>query len=185
MSKTIPVVLSLGLSVCVIGPSLAAEAPATAPAGPGAAISDQHRQTARKLMDDGVKFLLSKREADGGWSIGQGAAKPAATAMVVSALLRSGRYDAQSPEVKKGFEVLLSFRQPNGGIYNPKEGQENYTTAVALMALVAAKDPQYQSAIGDAIRYMKGLQIVPGSESPDKEKIDEKHPFVAKRRRAG
>jgi squalene-hopene/tetraprenyl-beta-curcumene cyclase len=98
--------------------------------------------------------------------------------MVLKALLESGRYNSKSPEVKKGFESLLSFRQSNGGIYNPKEGQENYTTAVALMALAAARDPQYQSVVGDAIKYLKGLQIVPGSESPDGQKIDENHAFV-------
>jgi squalene-hopene/tetraprenyl-beta-curcumene cyclase len=141
-------------------------------------MSPKHQDLARGLIDDGVKFLLTKREEDGGWSLGKGAAKPAATAMALKALLLSGKYDSKSPEVKKGFEVLLSFRQPNGGIYNPKEGQENYTTAVALMALAAAKDPQYQGAIGDAIKYMKGLQIVPGSESPDGQKIDEKNSFV-------
>ena len=174
---------------CVVGYALAAAAPA--PTGPGEGgrtpaattapaveVSQKHLETARKLLEGGVKFLLSKRDADGGWSIGKGSARPAATSMALKALLQSGLYDAKSPEVKKGFEVLLSFRQPNGGIYDPKEGQENYTTAVALMALAAAKDPQYQGAIGDAIKFMRGLQIVPGAESPDGQKIDEKNSFV-------
>jgi squalene-hopene/tetraprenyl-beta-curcumene cyclase len=173
------IVLPLTLLTGLLGYAMAADTPATAPTGAAASadMSPAHVATAHKLIDDGIKFLLSQREEDGGWSIGKGAAKPAATAMAVTALLGSGKYDNKSPEVKKGFEVLLTFRQPNGGLYNPKEGQENYTTAIALMALSAAKDPAYQSVIGDAIKYMKGLQIVPGSESPDGQKIDANHPF--------
>src|ERR1035437_3650700 len=130
------IVLPLTLLVGLVGYAVAADTPTTAPAGAAAAAnaSPAHVATAHKLIDDGIKFLLSQREEDGGWSIGKGAAKPAATAMAVKTLLDSGKDDNKSPEVKKGFEVLLTFRQPNGGIYKPKEGQENYTTAIALMA---------------------------------------------------
>ena len=176
MNRLFAAAAALTLCMVAIGYALAAPpAPATAPAP---VLSAKHSQTAQKLIGDGVKFLLSQREEDGGWSLGKGAAKPAATAMVLKALLDSGGYDTKSPVVKKGFEVLLSFRQSNGGIYNPKEGQENYTTAVALMALSAARDAQYQNAAADAIKYLKGLQIVPGSESPDGEKVGEKDPRV-------
>lgn len=172
--------VSILLLLCVAAASATAWAadpvPATAKAP---AMSDESRQAAVKLIDGGIAYLLSKKEDDGGWSLGGNFSnKPAVTAMVLKALLGQPGADANDAVIHKGLDVLLSFRQKDGGIYNPKEGQENYTTAVAVMALVAAKDAKYRPAIDDAVKYMRGLQIVPGSESPDGQKITDKHPFV-------
>ncbi|HUU60752.1 MAG TPA: prenyltransferase/squalene oxidase repeat-containing protein [Phycisphaerae bacterium] len=149
---------------------------ATAPAGE-AVMSPAHRAKADKLIRDGIQWLLSQREADGGWSLGKGVAKPAITAMVLKAFVRHAGHDPDHPIVKKGFEVLLRYKQKDGGFYDPKQGQQNYTTAVAVMALVAARNPKFQKDIDDAVKYLKGLQIVPGSESPDGQEIDKEHPF--------
>lgn len=140
-----------------------------------------HQSAAAKLIDDGVKFLLSQREADGGWSAGPTHAyKPALTALVLKALLAHRDYapDTTNPIVKQGFEVLLKYRQKDGGIYNPQEGQAAYTTALAVMAMKASGDPQYNQAIRDAAAYLKGLQILPGQESPDGKAIEASDPRV-------
>jgi len=142
------------------------------------AIGEKHLATAGKLINGGVAFFLSQRQDDGGWSMARGANKPAITAMVLKALVQHPDFGIESPVVTKGFEVLLSYQQPDGGIYNPKEGMSNYTTAVAVMAMAASQDPKYTEATDKAVKYLKGLQILPGSESPDGTVIDEKHPFV-------
>ena len=166
----------VALASCIGGIGLLlAETPGTQA---GAVMSDASKAAATKLVDNGVKFLLSRREADGGWNLGNGANKPAITAMVLKALLQSGGDTTKDPVIRQSFDLMLTYRQKDGGIYNPKEGQENYTSAVALMALAAAKDPQYKSAIDDLILYLKGLQIVPGSQSPDGQKIGQAHPWV-------
>jgi squalene-hopene/tetraprenyl-beta-curcumene cyclase len=162
------------------GPSGAA-APATQPAGqaataPGKGLPDpidaKHLAAANKLMKDGIAYLLSVADKDGGWSAG-GAYKPAITAIVLKVLVQSPGYNVNSPEVKKGFEVLMKYRQKDGGFYDPGTGVENYTTALAVMALVAANDPQYGGAIREAVDYLKKQQIVPGAESPDGQNIAE------------
>jgi squalene-hopene/tetraprenyl-beta-curcumene cyclase len=140
-------------------------------------IDKEHLARAQKLINEGIRYLLSRQLDGGGWSLA-GPADPAITAMALKVLVQHPAFDTAAPAVKRGFDALLTFRQKNGGIYNPKVGQQNYTTAVALMALAAAQDPKFRSAIDDAIRYLKGLQIVPGSESPDGAKIAEGHPFV-------
>ena len=147
-----------------------------APATPKVvAIDAPHRAKAEKLIAGGVKWLLTQKEAGGGWSLGGGAARPAVTAMVIKTLLQHPDYGAKHPVVKKAFDVLLSYKQKDGGIYDPKQGQQNYTTALAVMALTVAKDPKHTAALRNAVKYLKGLQIVPGSTSPDGGKIDKKH----------
>jgi len=148
----------------------------SAKAPPGG-LDASHRELAQKLTDNALRWLLAHREEDGGWSMGGGANKAAVTAMVLKALIQDPAYGPDSPDVKKGFEVLLKFRQKDGGIYEPRLGLANYTTAVSVMALSAAQNPQYRAIIDDAVKFMKGQQIVAGAESPDGQKIAEDHPF--------
>lgn len=174
MSKSTVSVTWVGMALFFSSVLAFGDQPATAAAG--AALSDHHRQLAGDLIQKGTAFLLSQRQADGGWCLDKNSFKPATTAMALTALLQAGVTDANV--IDKGFEVVLSFRQSDGGIYNPAEGQENYTTSVALMALVAAKNPKYQPIIADAVKYLKGLQIVPGSQSPDGQTLGDKDPRV-------
>ncbi|MHC4561418.1 MAG: prenyltransferase/squalene oxidase repeat-containing protein [Planctomycetota bacterium] len=152
---------------------------ASRPAAVHESIDQAHAETARKLIAGGVAYLLTRRDSDGGWSMGPNRQlQPAITAMATKALLQSPRFDANSPEVKKALDVLLSYRQDDGGIYDPKQGMASYTTSVAVMALVVADVEAHQPVIRDAVAFLKGQQIIPGSESPDGGMIDEAHPFV-------
>ncbi|MDY6914577.1 MAG: hypothetical protein SVT52_09000 [Planctomycetota bacterium] len=151
---------------------------ATAPAAETDAIDTEHLAVARKLIDGGVRYLLAHGDADGGWSMGGGANKPAITAMVLKALVQQPGLGADSPVVRRGFELLLGFQQKDGGIYDPRVGLANYTTAVAVMAMAAAQNPQHNAAMRRATAFLKGRQIVPGAESPDGDAIGPEHPFV-------
>jgi len=133
---------------------------------------------AQSLLNGGISYLLSQREPDGGWSFGNGALEPALTALVLKCLLGHPDLDRNSPVVKKGFEVLLKYRQPDGAIFNPKEGQPSYTTAIAIMAMTAANDPQLKGAIDGGVKYLQGIQIQPGQESPDGAIVAENDPNV-------
>ena len=155
----------------------AAKAGLSAPKAETTHVDPAHLAKAQRLINGGIGFLLSRPEADGGWSLGGGAQKPAATAMALKILLQHPDFDANSPEVKKGFQVLLGYRRKDGGFYEPTGGFENYTTSLAVMALVAARDPKFNGVIREAVGYLKGRQIVPGSESPDGEVIGQDHPF--------
>jgi squalene-hopene/tetraprenyl-beta-curcumene cyclase len=136
-----------------------------------------HAAKAQKLYNDGVRFLLSKERDGGGWSL-LGPSDPAITGLVVRSLLNHPDFDGDSPVIQRGVAVILKHQQEDGGIYNPRIGRQNYTTAVAIMALAATRDPQYNDEIKRAIEYIKKIQIVPGSQSPSGDKIHKGHPFV-------
>ncbi len=141
-------------------------------------IDAAHAAEAKKLIDQGIKYLISQREDEGGWSMGKkGVFTPAITAMVLKALVQNPEYGVSSPIVKKGFEVMLSYQQDDGGIYDPGKGQQNYITAVAVMALAAANDEQYKPAMEKAVAYLRKLQITPGAETEDGT-VGEDSPFV-------
>ncbi|MFP4054465.1 MAG: prenyltransferase/squalene oxidase repeat-containing protein [Phycisphaerae bacterium] len=146
------------------------------------AIDQTHTETAQKLINGGVRFLLRQQRDDGGWSFAPDQpSNPALTAMVLKTLAQHPDLSHQTPAVKKGYDLMLSFQQPNGGIYDTDSPhrQENYTTAVAVMALAAAENPEWNDEMGRAVDYLKGLQIVPGSETGDGDVIqDANHPFV-------
>ena len=172
------------------GPSVwAAEAPASAAPDPATmkladavaetkAIDAEHLAKARKLLHGGLGYLLKKREASGGWSFGGGMMTPAITAMVTHAMLQNPGVDRNDPVVSKALALIVSYQQKDGAIFDPKQGQQAYTTAIALSTLAAAKDPKLTEAIRKATDYLKGLQIQPGQESADGGKIGEDDPRV-------
>ena len=165
---------------------------ATGPAGPDGAVTmtlslpksattalDADRLAkAQSLLNGGISYLLSQREPGGGWSFGGGKMEPGLTALALKCLLGHSDFDRDSPVVKKGFEVLLKYRQSDGAIFNPKEGQPSYTTAIAIMAMSAANDPQLKGAIDGGVKYLKAIQIQPGQESPDGTIVKEGDPNV-------
>ena len=162
-------------------PAATASAPAGAitslPAALTEAIDDDHLVKVQRAINNGLGFLLSKQNADGGWGFQPGASHPALTAMAVKALLRHPQYTPASPPVSKGLGCLMKFRQGDGGFYVPKRGNKNYITSVAVMALVEA-GPEYRQPLADAVKFLRGLQIVPGSKAPDGGEIGEKHPWT-------
>jgi squalene-hopene/tetraprenyl-beta-curcumene cyclase len=100
--------------------------------------------------------------------------------MVLKALVQHPDLSHQSPRVKKGFDLVLSYQQGDGGFYDPEApARQNYTTAVAVMALAAAENPAWQDHLDKGVEYLKSLQIVPGSKTADGDIIqDANHPFV-------
>jgi len=165
---------------------------ATGPAGAGGAVTmtlslpkaattaleGDNLAKAQSLLNGGISYLLSQRQADGGWSFGGEMMEPALTALVLKCLLGHPDFDRDSPVVKNGFAVILKYRQSDGAIFNPKEGQPSYTTAIAIMAMSAANDPQLKGAIDGGVKYLKGIQIQPGQESPDGTIVAENDPNV-------
>ena len=130
------------------------------------AMDAEHKKTAQKLVSDGLLFLLGQQEDGGGWRM-KTPAGPAYTALILKALVRHPDFDTDSPEVKRGYDYLLGFRQKDGGIYDPDNpGFANYTSSIALMSLVAAGDPRFNEAKRELIVYLKRRVIVPGSKDP-------------------
>ncbi len=166
-------------------PATATSQPATGGAGwqgvpslKDAVLDEAHRRKAQELLDRGGMYLLRQRQGDGSWSTGRSNGVPPITAMVLKALVQHPLYGPQHPAVKRGYEVLLTYKQADGGVYVAEEGASSYTSAVALMALAAAKNPEYAGHVKDLVAFLKGLQIVPGAESSDGKPIAKDDPNV-------
>ncbi|MEI6637162.1 MAG: prenyltransferase/squalene oxidase repeat-containing protein [Planctomycetota bacterium] len=110
----------------------------------------------RAALTRGGAFLVEHEQAaDGSFSANVG---PAVTALAVTALVRSGM-PATAPAVQQGLAYLLSFRQPDGGLYVPGSPVANYETSIGLLALAACNtDGSLDDAIKAAAEYVKRLQ---------------------------
>ena len=145
------------------------------------AMSAEAAAKASELINGGVQFLASKVNKSGGWDV-QGRFEPAITGLVLKCLIQHPSLTMETPLIKRGYERLLSFQQPDGAIYDPKQGRDNYCTAIAVCALAAANDPALKTRMDKAVAYLRTLQILPGTVSRDKEAagqtITKGHPFV-------
>ncbi|MEI6504332.1 MAG: prenyltransferase/squalene oxidase repeat-containing protein [Planctomycetota bacterium] len=129
---------------------------ALALAGGPAAARAADPATIRAALTKGAAFLVEKEQADdGSFSADVG---PAVTALAVTALVRSGM-PVDAPPVKKGLTYLLSFKQPDGGIYAPDSPVANYETSIAMLALAACNaDGGLADEIKGTTEFVKKLQ---------------------------
>lgn len=102
-----------------------------------------------------IEFLKTAQAADGSWTSPEA---PGISGLVAYSLLRSG-VKPDDPAMKKALAHLLSFKQPDGGIYLPKSNHANYETSIVMLALHAAnKDGKYDKDLKAAEKYVRGLQ---------------------------
>jgi squalene-hopene/tetraprenyl-beta-curcumene cyclase len=114
-----------------------------------------------------AEFLRASQLPEGGWTSPEA---PGVSGLVVYSLLRSG-VSPDDPMVAKGLAHLLSFRQPTGGIHNPKASHGNYETSIVLLALSAAnKEGRHDAIIASAKEYLVKLQW-DGSEGIDRSDV--------------
>lgn len=170
MKNTSTLIISLSLLTGIPAASplvLAQEAPAVdAQAAPAVA-------TARAVLDKGLEYLKAQQKEDGGWAGER--EPPAFTAIVLRGFVQDPRYDLKTDFVKLGYDRLLQYQLDSGGIY--QDALANYNTAIALSALAAAENPDFQDEIDRAVAYLKGLQWGrSGATGPGGETIaDDKH----------
>ncbi|MBX3744398.1 MAG: terpene cyclase/mutase family protein [Verrucomicrobiae bacterium] len=132
----------------------AAEA-AEAAGAAGAGRVDRARLAA--AIERGVTWLLQQQNSNGWWSTSE---QPAVTAMVLTALNRepTGRFLQSRPsELNQAYDFLLSSVRPDGSIY--RVGLANYNTALSLLALSTANDPNFLPVIRNARAYLAGTQV--------------------------
>lgn len=108
---------------------------------------------ARQLVERGLGFLKSRQGEDGAFTQGRGAL--AITALALKALSQDDAMRG-TPAVKKGYDLLLANQLENGGIY--RDSLASYNTAIAISALVAAREPEYRERIDKAVAYLRSLQ---------------------------
>lgn len=128
---------------------------------PPAATAESAKLPDRPAVDAaiqrGVEFLLRQQNPAGWWST---ADHPGVTGLVLTALNRepSGRFRPHRPsELNRAYDFLLSSARPDGALHR---GQlANYNTALSLLALSTADDPNFLPVIRAARAYLAGTQI--------------------------
>jgi len=169
-------------SMCLPGMFFASDKKLTVISEGPMAIDKAHLEKAAGMMNMGISWLLDHRDEKGVWSGKNGAFRPALTGLVLKGLLQHPDFTSESEVVKNGFKVLLGYQQEDGGVYNPREGRSNYCTSIAVCALAEANDPKYKAAMEKAVKFLRDIQIKPGSKSRDPKKegetIGEDHPYV-------
>ena len=145
------------------------------PAPPAA--TDPTSVKAMSLVNKAFSFLKAQQQPDGSWQ--RAGEPPAVTALVLKSFMGDPRYDADEAFLEKGFDKLLSNQKPDGGIYN--DMLANYNTAIAISALAASKEGEYQPQLQKALAYLRKLQWTdtidkaPGMESKSVGKDDPRY----------
>ncbi|MGC8642490.1 MAG: prenyltransferase/squalene oxidase repeat-containing protein [Isosphaeraceae bacterium] len=107
-----------------------------------------------QMIDKALAFLRPRQDAKGGWSTQR---EPGITALVVTALLRSGRVTPGDPMVTKALKYLEGFIGPKGGLSEAPHA--NYTTAIALVAFQQANvNKRYDRVIKAGQDFLKTMQ---------------------------
>ncbi len=125
------------------------------------------------MIDKGLEYLKAQQKPDHTWQ--RESDPPAITAIVLTAFMGDKKYDADMPFLDKGYDALLSFQKDNGGIY--KDMLANYNTAIAISALAAAKEAEYQEPQAKAVAFLKRLQWSddPANTTPERKSVDDKN----------
>jgi squalene-hopene/tetraprenyl-beta-curcumene cyclase len=143
-----------------LGQSLPAVALLALSLRPAASRAD-NTASASDLAAKAVSFLRSRQAADGSWS--SDTKEPGITALVVSALLRSGRVTPDDSAVIKGLTYLERFLGPKGGLSEAPHSV--YSTSVAIMAFQAAnKGGRYDRIIQGGQKFLKSTQWDEGEQ---------------------
>lgn len=148
----------------------------------GQPIDAELRARARDTADRAIEFLRSQQDpASGGWNHrGDANNLPAITALVCQGMLLDPRVDPSDPAVARGIDYVLSYAQPDGGIYD--RSLPSYNTSISLSMLALAGLPETARAIERARPFLISLQYdesFDGSpESPDfNEPVPPSHPY--------
>lgn len=107
----------------------------------------------QQAVQKGIDYLRAKGQAeDGSFSA---ASSPAITAIVTTAMLKSGR-TVSDPTVAKALKYMAGLVQPDGGIYKPNTRWRNYETCLALACFAEANtDGRYNDLVKRADAFLK------------------------------
>ncbi|MGO9922721.1 MAG: hypothetical protein ACLQIB_49500, partial [Isosphaeraceae bacterium] len=105
------------------------------------------------MIDRAVRFLRPRQDAKGGWSTQR---EPGITALVVTALLRSGQVPPGDPMVTRAFKYLEGFIGAKGGLSEAPHA--NYSTSIALVAFQQANvNGRYDRVIKAGQDFLKSM----------------------------
>jgi squalene-hopene/tetraprenyl-beta-curcumene cyclase len=124
------------------------------------------RNEVQHAIDKGLTWLDSSQNTNGYWST---ADQPAVTALALSAFAGNPSDGAKAnppPGVARGYQFVVARAHPDGSIW--QKGLENYNTAICTMALISARNPQFDPIIRRARQWLISQQV----DLNEKGKID-------------
>lgn len=148
------------------------------------------------LIQTAQSYLLAKHQDDGSF-YPHDQFKLGITAAILDALTSGDEYalSAEDPRAQSALDLLLSYQQPNGGIYDPQEGVANYVTSLTLIAMdsMGVDKPE---VVAKAQQFLLGLQNMDedsnnyggvgyGSKGPGHEDLNNTSYAVEALRRSG
>ena len=116
----------------------------------------------QEVVDKANAYLKKNQEENGGWSTKKSIG---VTGVVVTGLLQTGTKPDDAPAAKglAYIESLINEKAGHIAGADPRLGLQNYVTSVNLLALAAAKrDDKYRKTIGNAAKFLQGLQFDDG-----------------------
>lgn len=140
-----------------VGPGRAEDGAGGPKAGTSPEVRPVTKAEVAAALGRGVSFLLSSQNSNGWWSTSE---QPAVTGLVLTALNREpgGRFTRHRPsELSRAYDFILGSIQPDGSIH--RGNLANYNTALCLLALTTAEDPNFLPVIRSARAYLAGTQI--------------------------
>jgi squalene-hopene/tetraprenyl-beta-curcumene cyclase len=120
------------------------------------------RMELEAAIGKGLDWLARQQQQDGTWGQPE---YPALSALALTAFQGepSGSYKRKyEAQIRKGYDRLVKYARPDGGIYAEKLA--NYNTSTAIMALVVANNPGYEPIIKKARNFEIGLQDNRGAD---------------------
>ena len=128
---------------------------ATAPAH---ALDAERRERAEAMARKAIDYLRAQQDAErGGWAISEtGPTFPAITALVITGMLHDPAIGADDPTVARAVDFLLTYQQPDGGVYD--RILPSYNTSIVLSALALVDREDAKRAIKPAQDFLRSLQ---------------------------
>jgi squalene-hopene/tetraprenyl-beta-curcumene cyclase len=113
------------------------------------------RSRAQRAVDEGLRYLRNTQAEDGSWSRSVGI-----TALALRAFVDSHRgYDeTDGAFITRPVQFILSHVNEDGSISESNQN-ENYNTAVAMVALELLNNPAHATVLENAKKFLLGLQI--------------------------
>ncbi len=114
------------------------------------------RNELQRAIDRGLAWLQASQNTNGYWSTPD---HPALTGLALMALKGDPRQRFRDPEpawMKKSYAYLLGCVQPDGGIH--RTNLVTYNTAISMLALLAANNPEYDPVLRKARQFLVRLQ---------------------------
>lgn len=141
-------------------------------------VSAAMRARADQAMQKGLAYLASVQTQEGAWQA-MDKPDPAVTAIAAQAFAQNPHYGPSHPVVRKALAFIMSYRQPDGGIYIPGATLDNYYTSVVLMFLSSQprSDQDTHKVIRNAQEWLKAMQWTEARQGPNDAPITEDNPW--------